>query len=892
MNRISNKHVHAYFQCFTKSHLLLTGNRQYEQSEYELLNLKCQQEGAKNYIARLENSENYKEGCFKNGASSISGVKKTLSHLEINCTLLLKVPGKSSLGSFHYKPVTFIGNEIIQKPDLLELAFLGYTLELIQNKFPAEGIIVTKAGIERKINLNKHKEVLKATLSEIESFAQTPPKLILNKHCRECQFMKYCREKAIREDNLSLLDRITAKQISSLERKGIFTVKQLSFTYKQSKKSKQIKNSLIRYRPELQAIAIRTGKTFIESLPGIIREDVEIFLDIESVPNSLYYLFGILVIIKERELYYQLWLDTNEDEKSQWECLLNIFHSFPKAPIYHYGSLELIAIEKLSKKYKISHEQIKPRLINVNSFLFGKIYFPTYSNSLKDLGKFLGVKWSDEKASGLQSIVWRNKWELGEHEYKDILLTYNKEDILALKALLDELTRIKQDALVSADIDFIKNPKKISTEAGQSIHTQFELILGLAHHGYDRKKIKINFDQAKIEGKDKQKKDFHKGYMWLGKSLPKPNKTITFTADQYCYKHTDQKLNKSRITSKRVVIDVVFTKNGIRKTVTEYIGNHGFCPVCNNNYPPVEIRQLSRQLYGHRYIAWYVYQRIELQMPYSKINSTIYEIIKDKVASGYGSELIRFFSEFYKETEVRIIEKIINSPFVHVDETTVSILGENQYVWIFTTDKYVTYKLSKTREGSIPQNFLKDFKGILISDFFSGYDNIECCQQKCWVHLIRDLNNDLWTNPFDKDFENLVSEIKLLIVPIIQAVHEFGLKKYYLKKFEKNIKSFYSINIDNRIYKSEKCILYQKRFLRYRNSLFTFIENDGISWHNNKAENGIRHICVQRKISGSFGDKRFPEYLRMASIMQTCKLQNKSFFKFLLSKKKDIDAFS
>ena len=46
--------------------------------------------------------------------------------------------------------------------------------------------------------------------------------------------------------------------------------------------------------------------------------------------------------------------------------------------------------------------------------------------------------------------------------------------------------------------------------------------------------------------------------------------------------------------------------------------------------------------------------------------------------------------------------------------------------------------------------------------------------------------------------------------------------------------------------------LYQKRFERYKDSLFIFISNDEIKWHNNTAENGIRHNCVQRKISGSF----------------------------------------
>jgi hypothetical protein len=93
--------------------------------------------------------------------------------------------------------------------------------------------------------------------------------------------------------------------------------------------------------------------------------------------------------------------------------------------------------------------------------------------------------------------------------------------------------------------------------------------------------------------------------------------------------------------------------------------------------PPLGIRQLPRQLYGHSYIAWYVYLRIEMQLSYAKINSIIYEMVKDKIGASYGGMFIKFLSEYYQETEKGIIQKILLSPFIHADETSVSILGEN-----------------------------------------------------------------------------------------------------------------------------------------------------------------------------------------------------------------------
>ena len=44
-------------------------------------------------------------------------------------------------------------------------------------------------------------------------------------------------------------------------------------------------------------------------------------------------------------------------------------------------------------------------------------------------------------------------------------------------------------------------------------------------------------------------------------------------------------------------------------------------------------------------------------------------------------------------------------------------------------------------------------------------------------------------------------------------------------------------------------------------SLFTFLEQDGIPWHNNTAENAIRHLAKQRDVSGNFGEHVTHSYL-------------------------------
>ena len=77
---------------------------------------------------------------------------------------------------------------------------------------------------------------------------------------------------------------------------------------------------------------------------------------------------------------------------------------------------------------------------------------------------------------------------------------------------------------------------------------------------------------------------------------------------------------------------------------------------------------------------------------------------------------------------------------------------------------------------------------------------IPCRQQKCLVHLIRDINDDLWKAPFDKELEAFAVEVQALLVPILEAVDRFGLKTWHLRKFHKDVDRFYERNITGREY--------------------------------------------------------------------------------------------
>ena len=351
-------------------------------------------------------------------------------------------------------------------------------------------------------------------------------------------------------------------------------------------------------------------------------------------------------------------------------------------------------------------------------------------------------------------------------------------------------------------------------------------------------------------------------------------------------------LQESERIAQKIIVDLDFDEDGCRRNITKYVGNKARCTKCGAYFLPPTIKKFkSNQLFGHNIQAWVIYQRVTLRTPYETIIQVIQDLFGESITSGTISLFIRLFAKYYSATENILIQRILESPFVHVDETKINIQGSNQYVWVFTDGKHVIFRKTETRESLIVHDILSNYNGVLISDFYPGYDSVDCRQQKCWSHLIRDINDDLWKEPFNEEFEFFVLQVKNLIVPIIQSIQVNGSKKKHLEKFKIMVEKFYEDNINTRNYNFEVTNKYQKRFERYKNSLFTFLEEDDIPWNNNMAERAIRHLAVQRKISGTFYDSLISQYLLLLGIGQSCRFQDKSFLKFLLSEEKDVDLF-
>jgi hypothetical protein len=205
-----------------------------------------------------------------------------------------------------------------------------------------------------------------------------------------------------------------------------------------------------------------------------------------------------------------------------------------------------------------------------------------------------------------------------------------------------------------------------------------------------------------------------------------------------------------------------------------------------------------------------------------------------------------------------------------------------------TMDK-VYYFYKPTREGSFLQEMLRQFSGILISDFYTAYDSLPCKQQKCLLHLVRDIDDDVLRNPLDTELKGIAEQFGTLLRTIIETIDRYGLKNRHLRTHGRAALRFLD-SVGSSDFSSELATKYQKRFQKSGEKMFTFLEHDGVPWNNNNAEHAIKRFAKYRRdADGRFTERTLKEYLILATVLETCEFNNVNVLKFMLSKETTLE---
>jgi len=549
-------------------------------------------------------------------------------NLESRLHALERVPSESRGKPPQFVPIRFVFSNKITKDHKLLLAFDALVLSEMLGHEVSHGKIIHGDGHARlKVKTSTlMSEVRKLTGKIIALLSSSaPPDLVLNRHCAECAFQARCHQRAMEKDDLSLLASMTEKERKEYRSKGIFTVTQLSYTFRPRRRPKRLRDKREKYHRSLKALAIREGKIHIVGSPELKIEGTAVYLDVEGLPDrDFYYLIGMCVRTGDSVAQHSLWADSADDEKRIWSEFLGTLATVENPVLVHYGSYETTFLKRMRARYSdppADPTGTTPTLapsINLLSTIFAQIYYPTFSNSLKDIARFLRFNWSEAEASGARSVVWRHIWEASrDPAIKKKIVTYNAEDCEALALIAQSILRLAarqahpenthtdEAGVVCVDAlnPLVNKWRRFSSPLGE-----LEFITKAAHWDYQRDRIYVRSSTRLKRARPKAKTN--------PKSVWRVDKTIDCETSNRCPR-CHRKGMKQGPVRPRFRQEMLFGRSSLRRRVIQYRYQPYWCSSCRQTFG-VDEKLLKRgkpARYGRSLLAFLFYQIIELCIP-------------------------------------------------------------------------------------------------------------------------------------------------------------------------------------------------------------------------------------------------------------------------------------
>ena len=293
-----------------------------------------------------------------------------------------------------------------------------------------------------------------------------------------------------------------------------------------------------------------------------------------------------------------------------------------------------------------------------------------------------------------------------------------------------------------------------------------------------------------------------------------------------------------------------------------------YCPSCESwRSPKLDLKGqvIGQGRMGVVLASLIAYLRQTLRLPIRRIQDYLKTIHQLTISSGEIVELLHHVRRASVEVVKGLKGEVRASAVKHGDETGWRENGRNGYIWCFATPgeqgvRYYEYDHSRG-QGVVKRILGERGYGHLVSDFYAGYNDYAGKQQRCWVHLLRDLHEVKEAHPQEGEVVEWAKAVRQLhdegqewlekgtdppdwgasgnppeeqremkYVSLMEEAHQLGLR--YAQR------------------KGHPCQALAKRIVRHEDELFQFVVVPGLSADNNLVERSIRPMVVVRKISG------------------------------------------
>jgi transposase len=239
--------------------------------------------------------------------------------------------------------------------------------------------------------------------------------------------------------------------------------------------------------------------------------------------------------------------------------------------------------------------------------------------------------------------------------------------------------------------------------------------------------------------------------------------------------------------------------------------------------------------------------------------------------------------------EKELILALVMSDVLHVDETGIRVGKDLYWLHSASTEKLTFYGVHEKRGREAPDEFgiLPLFQGTLVHDFWKTYFHYLLCEHGlCGAHLLRELTylHEQEGQAWAGELFNLLVEMNKYAKYMEGQVDQLSdeQKEHWVKRFREIVEAGRLQNPKPdpngpkkrgrpKQTKSQNML---DRLEDYEGSVLMFLHDLNVPFTNNLAEQDIRMVKVQQKISGCFRTMTGAQYFaRIRSYISTARKQ-------------------
>jgi transposase len=321
--------------------------------------------------------------------------------------------------------------------------------------------------------------------------------------------------------------------------------------------------------------------------------------------------------------------------------------------------------------------------------------------------------------------------------------------------------------------------------------------------------------------------------------------------------------------------------------IHEHRSHPGWCPHCRKAYyAPLPLSIERGGLAGPRLTTLIAYLKGGCHASFSTIRKFLRDVVGLTISRGQLAKIIGKVSRALERPYEELLHDLPEQARLNVDETGHKHNGQQHWTWCFRAGLYTLFKIDPTRSADVLIEVLgAEFDGVLGCDYFSAYRRYhrECgvVLQFCLAHLIRDVKF-LTTLPDARDrlYGEGLREALRGLFGVIHRREEWTEPEFRVRLEAARDEVLRRGTRDVPATRASTNLA--ARLESHGDSYFRFITTPGLEPTNNLAEQAIRFVVIDRRITQGTRSERGDRWCeRIWTVMATCSQQGRSVFEYL-----------